>query len=174
MVGRALVWGCGAAGLASVTFHWHPSVAFQAGIWSLWCYCQGRRECYFKGCCHCCRLFWCFHSLFPPSYFLSSQSVASVTRTGQGWAITMPTLTLPAKRVMKPASRRPALPLSTEMKTTNVSSIFPLPLRSFSGMLPPPALCLAEAGVIAWLHCEWLVPGCLELISHCSHQCWLS
>lgn len=86
----------------------------------------------------------------PPSYLLSIQSVASVTRTGLDWATTMLTLTLPAKRVMKPVSRRPALPLSTEMKTTNVSRIFPLPLRSFSGVLPPPCLCLVEGG---WCYC---------------------
>lgn len=110
----------------------------------------------------------------PPSYLLSIQSVASVTRTGLGWATTMLTPTWPAKRVMKPASRRPAPPLSTEMKTTNVSRIFPLPLRSFSGVLLPPCLCLGETGVIAWLSCEWLGPGCLELISHSSHGCWLS
>lgn len=110
----------------------------------------------------------------PPSCLLSSQSVASATRTGLGWATTMLTPTSPAKRVMKPASRRPALPLSTEMKTTNVSTIFPFPLRSFSGMLPLPCHCLAEAGVIAWLRCEWLGPGCLELISCSSHGCWLS
>lgn len=35
-------------------------------------------------------------------------------------------------------------------------------------------LHLAEASVIACLCCEWLGPGCLELISCSSHGCWLS
>lgn len=173
-MGRVLIWGYGAAGLVSVTFHWHPLGALQAGTWNVWCYFQGRRGCCLKnavivsGCPDVSIL------SSPPSCSLSSQSAASVTRTGLGWATTMLTLILLVKRVMKPGSRRPALLLSTEMKTTNVSSIFPLPLRSFSGMLPSSVLCFVEAGLIAWLRCEWLVPGCLELISCSSHQCWLS
>lgn len=170
-MGRQLVWGPAASGLPSLTFHHCRLQGFWAGAWSVWCRSQGKRECYWRGCCCGCRSHWCFYSLLP-SLLSPFQSVASVTRTGLGWATTMLTLTSPAKRVMKPASRRPALPLSTEMKTTNVSRI--LPLRSFSGVLPPPCLCLGEAGVIAWLSCEWLGPGCLELISHSSHGCWLS
>lgn len=173
-MGGVLIWGCGAAELVSVTFYWHPLGVFQAGTWNVWCYCQGRRGCCLKnavivsGCPDVSIL------SSPPSCCLSSKSVASVTRTGLDWVTTMLILILPVKRVMKPGSRRPALLLSTEMKTTNVSSIFPLPLRSFLEMLPSAVLCFVEAGLIAWLRCEWLVPGCLELISRSSHQCWLS
>lgn len=122
-MGRVLIWGYGAAGLVSVTFHWHPLGALQAGTWNVWCYFQGRRGCCLKnaviisGCPDVSIL------SSPPSCSLSSQSAASVTRTGLGWATTMLTLILLVKRVMKPGSRRPALLLSTEMKTTNVSSI---------------------------------------------------